>query len=620
LEIAEGFERRQVLARIAAVESRSEHPIAREQSIAYVNVAGILELVRPQIEPANPQAWPTIEKLGLTHVTALHALTGYDEEGCASFLHVVTKDASRPGLLGLKPHAPLEAADLAPIPQDALLALAASIDAAELFDRGKQLAEKLEPRAGEHLERALWEIETKLGVDVRNDVLASLDDAWVVYLPGGDLMTAWLNSAAAVRVKDAEALRAAMGKLVRAAREELARQSGPASIVETDLDGRTMYSLQFNEPAPVSPSWCVGDGWLVMGLTPMAARAALERGAENSLAQSERVAAALDAEGGVAALAYQDTPRLVRSIYPWIGMGLQMASGELRKQGVNFSITTLPTEEVVVKHLRPSIATLAHREDGFHFTSHGSLPGGGNLAAAAPIGAGLLIPAVAGARAAAMRSQDMNDMRQIALAMHNYHDVHNSFPTDVYSEDGKPLLSWRVELLPYMEQQGLYERFKLDEPWDSEHNRKLLAQIPEAFLSSAGGEPGKTRYQGLKGEKTIFRGAKGVAVREITDGTSNTLMFVQTDPAKAVEWTRPADINFDAKKPLAGLDSSQGAFLAAFCDGSVQYLSMAPGDEALKRLAIRDDGETIDRTALPGPAAPNLPHSNSSDAVPEPEK
>src|SRR5207253_5726964 len=84
------------------------------------------------------------------------------------------------------------------------------------------------------------------------------------------------------------------------------------------------------------------------------------------------------------------------------------------------------------------------------------------------------------------REELTNNLKQIAIAFHNYASAHRDhFPAAaIYSKDGKPLLSWRVALLPYLEQDNLYKQFKLDEPWDSEHNKKLIARMPKVFASS----------------------------------------------------------------------------------------------------------------------------------------
>lgn len=577
-------------------EIRREHPIERELSLGYLNVAGILERVRPFAEAEDPKAWPAVETLGLTHIKAVHGVSGYDDAACKSIGHIVT-DGERPGLLGLLPYEPLERSDLQPIPKDALFALAMSINAREMWDHGVELGRQLEPQAKDDAEKAMWELETELGVNVRDDILGSLDDAWTFHVPGGELMLSWLNTTAAVRVKDADRLGQAIEKLVDAAQAEMARHPDEGSISESKLGEHTMYTFQLPGPAPISPSWCVGDGWLVLSLSPAAVRTALEQQEEDSLAAADGVSEALADEGGVSALAYQDTPQLVRSVYPWLQMGIQMAAGELRKNGVEIDPTILPSREVILKHLKPGVATLSHSSDGFHFTSRHSLPGGGNLAAAAPMGAALLLPAVQSARHAAESAQSMNNMKQIALAMHMYHDAHKKFPTDIYSEDGKPLLSWRVQLLPYLEQNALYEQLKLDEPWDSEHNSRITSTVLELFNSPGSPPSANTRYLALKGPETVFPGEKAIMWKQITDGLSNTIAFVEAAPERAAPWAKPADVKFSAKKPRRGLPSPDGSFLAAFCDGSIHKIAPVVDAEAVKAMATYAGGEAVDAAA-----------------------
>jgi hypothetical protein len=579
-------------------EVRAEHPMTRELTIGYLNVEEILSLAKPFIERDDPKAWPSIEKLGLLHVRSLHGLSGYDEVGCTSVGHIAT-DGEHTGLLAFLPNKPLDADDLQVVPKDALLALVVNLDPAAVFDEAIKLAGAFDEHVPEHVEKGLWEVETKVGIDLRQDVLGALGDAWAVYLPSGDLMTSWLNAGAAIQVKDAEAVEKCVDKLVDLANAELARQGNHAKIARSEEDGRTIFTVQTAEPIPVTPSWCVGEKWIAFGLNPQTVRSTLEREAEDSLAENPAAAEALSA--GPASLAYQDTPQLVRSIYPWIQIGVQMGVGELRKQGIEVDASAMPSLEAIVKHLRPGVSTLRETGDGFLFESHGSVPGNGNAAAAAPIAVALLLPAVQAARDAARSAQDMNNMRMTTLAVFNFLDANGAFPTDVYDEDGKPLLSWRVRLLPYLEQQSLYDQFHLDEPWDSEHNRPLVDAMPP-FYASTHGEPtpGKTRLLVFRGEHTAFPGEEAVKIAAITDGTSNTLMFVQANPESAVEWTRPADVQYNEAKPFAGVESPRRQFLAAFCDGSVRRLSLNMGEEAMKGLVTRDGEEVVDYEVIYG--------------------
>jgi hypothetical protein len=209
----------------------------------------------------------------------------------------------------------------------------------------------------------------------------------------------------------------------------------------------------------------------------------------------------------------------------------------------------------------------------------------------------LLATVAVGARKPAQRSQCANNLKQLALAMYNFHDAYGSFPPSAsYDGKSKKLLSWRVHLLPFVEAQALYEQFHLDEPWDSEHNKKLIPKMPPVFAcpSAKTREKGMTTYLAPLGEKTIFSGKAGVALKEITDGTSNTIMLVDVAPDRAVIWTKPDDLEVDFDNPLKGLETHHdGGFQSAFCDGAVRFISPSIGPEKLRLLLMRNDGKPV---------------------------
>jgi hypothetical protein len=190
-----------------------------------------------------------------------------------------------------------------------------------------------------------------------------------------------------------------------------------------------------------------------------------------------------------------------------------------------------------------------------------------------------------------------NHLKQLGLAMHNYHDVYKHFPPAVIRDpQGRPVLSWRVSLLPFLEQNELYKQFHLDEPWDSEHNKPLIAKLPDVFSpdSSKLREEGKTTLLVPVGKQTVFGPPEGMAIRDITDGTSNTILIVNADWSRAVEWTRPEDLNVDgvdAKRILSGL--RKDGFACAFADGSVRVIRPNFSSELLHALLTRNGGEPI---------------------------
>jgi prepilin-type processing-associated H-X9-DG protein len=217
------------------------------------------------------------------------------------------------------------------------------------------------------------------------------------------------------------------------------------------------------------------------------------------------------------------------------------------------------------------------------------------------IGADKAVALIAGpiqaARQAARRSQGMNNLKQIGLALHNYHDSHGAFPpADSKTKDGKPGLSWRVHILPFIEQQPLYQEFHLDEPWDSEHNKALIEKMPRTYAdpqSAVGGE-GKTVYLAPRGKQTIFPGAEGTRLQDVRDGTSNTIAVVQANDEHAVTWTRPDDWEVGDMPTLDALTGLYpNGFNALFGDGSVKFLKDTIDLMLFKALLTRNGGEVI---------------------------
>jgi hypothetical protein len=207
---------------------------------------------------------------------------------------------------------------------------------------------------------------------------------------------------------------------------------------------------------------------------------------------------------------------------------------------------------------------------------------------------GLLPLISSGTSPPARRAQCVNNLKQIALAMHNYHDAYNAFPPQAVTDaHGKPLLSWRVLLLPFIEEDALYSRFKLDEPWDSPTNLPLLALMPTVYScpSNLTPQPGMTSYEGVVGLHTMFRDdGRTVCLADVTDGTSNTLFFGEA--RNPVPWSAPQDIRYDIAQPQGGFGSLHSCgFNAAFVDGSIRFISLRVNPAVLNSLLTRDGGE-----------------------------
>lgn len=207
----------------------------------------------------------------------------------------------------------------------------------------------------------------------------------------------------------------------------------------------------------------------------------------------------------------------------------------------------------------------------------------------------LLLPAVQAAREAARRNQALSNVKSISLAMHNYYGDHNHFPTHaIYGPEGKPLMSWRVALLPYLGEQRLYDQFHLDEPWDSEHNRSLISQMPSVYndpSSQLSLTDGKSSFLGVVAERFFFTGTSSPRnFQQLADGTSKTLMFVQVNDAEAKTWTQPADWSLNPQM-LGGLHPN--AFIVGFADGSARALPLTLTPETLLKLLTVNGREPI---------------------------
>ncbi len=208
-----------------------------------------------------------------------------------------------------------------------------------------------------------------------------------------------------------------------------------------------------------------------------------------------------------------------------------------------------------------------------------------------------LMPGILAARDASIQQMAaQNKLKQIGLAMFFYMDSHDEqFPTDVRAADGTPLLSWRVELLPYLEQDQIYQQLKRDEPWDSPHNAQVLAQVPDIFVIGKNLGSGKTDVLQPSGNGALGGSEKPVKIGQVVDGMSNTAMAIQVTPDQAVPWAKPADYAFDPKNPAAGLAFNEnGVTRVLFGDASVRDVNKSLTPEQWLVLFTYAGGEVVD--------------------------
>jgi beta-lactamase regulating signal transducer with metallopeptidase domain len=205
-----------------------------------------------------------------------------------------------------------------------------------------------------------------------------------------------------------------------------------------------------------------------------------------------------------------------------------------------------------------------------------------------------IVSALIATRKAADRSQSANNLKQIALAFHMFESANRKFPHSTKSPDPshKHPVSWRVMILPFMEQKALYNLYRFDEPWDGPNNSKLLSMVPIQYRHpEAPAGSTNTPYLAITGEEAMFQPSKETLPSDVRDGLANTIMVVESK--STIPWTKPDDLAYASDKPLpfVGGFFDEG-FHAAFGDGSVRFISKTIAESVLRALMTARGGET----------------------------
>lgn len=209
---------------------------------------------------------------------------------------------------------------------------------------------------------------------------------------------------------------------------------------------------------------------------------------------------------------------------------------------------------------------------------------------------GMAIPALASAQTAALRTQSTNNVKQLMLALHNYHDAYRHLPAAVIvDERSGAKRSWRVELLPFLEEAELYNQYRKDQPWDSQANLRVLRQMPQVFAVAGAKGTQETPYQAIVSENgglTLTKDGRPPKFSDFLDGLSNTAILVET--TQLVPWTKPVDLAVtDATPSLGTSRKADAGIIIGMADGSVRFISNAIDASVWQALITRDGGETV---------------------------
>ena len=580
-------------------------------------------------------------ELGLDSIKRVESRWGIQDKG---LVIAVAVQAPRPrrGILALFDQPPMGPGTTVVAPQGVTSFALLSVDPIRFGDAVVAILKQNDPDTAASIGRFAKKFQDRTGLNLRDDLLGKLGPRMAVMSPGGEggsIFGMWFNPpevGLVAEVKDARRFVTDLDRLMTAANRELKAagalvppQPGVPSQPGTEFaEFRRLKAPELGYILTIPPSVLPTPA----GLRPTL-MVDVERGKialATTLPTARRLLPALAWNGaGVEPGKGRDTVLFVQSdpsgslpellanlpsVAQFIGYAATQPQPGAAGRGLppfrlQLDPDAIPDVEALRPHLFPSKLTVAVDDGSIRLSSYQAFPLPApqlNFGAEVPVLIALLLPAVQAAREAARRAQCTNNLKQIGLAMHNYATTNGGFPAAaIIDKQRKPLLSWRVAILPYLEQQTLYDKFKLDEPWDSPHNKALLKEMPAVYgcpSRNPAGEPGMTAYRAFSGPGAILDPTRPTRLDQVTDGLTNTILVVES--AEAVPWTKPDDLPFGNARglpgnPLFGAGSKHpGGFNALFGDGSVRFVKLTVSPPLFRGLITRAGGEVV------GPAGP----------------
>lgn len=597
---------------------------------------GAMPLPTPPSD-AQPEAVTINDLLELTGLDGLNSVVGRSGFKGRALWSEVNVDAPGPrrGLLSMSEQQTFTLDDLPPMPEGCSGFSATSFDWAQAYDTLLEVAIGAEQMFAAdqqgRVEGTMAMVNERIGFDLKSGLLEPLGNIHTFYVDPSQGFFGF-GVGFAVSVDDREQLNESMNALLQVLLEEAA---GDVAIERVARDDHELVMVQFAEGA-FSPAYCVGEDWLSVGIVPQTVDAFLLREAGELptwQANADVQAALAEVPQEYTAISVtdpRDTYQLLLSAAPFIMGSAKMGLRQVPVLPPDFefpvSMADIPPTELVTRPLFPNVSVAEVDETGMHYVSRVSLAGGGSLGAmdggtavaTTAVAAALLLPAVQQAREAARRTQSRNNLKQIMLALHNYHDVNQSFPEGTHpNEKLKPdeRLSWITNILPYLDQAPLYNDIEFEDGWEDEVNElPLMTVVPMLHNpSNAIGDSdyATTHYVGLAGlgedgpelpvtspKAGVFAYNRATRIRDIRDGTSNTIAISDaTDPGP---WGAGghATIRALTEKPyINGPDGiggpHQGGIQVGMCDGSVRFISENIDDSVLEALITIRGGEAV---------------------------
>jgi len=578
-----------------------------------------------------------LKLIGLNKLEAVVARTGYKGEANWTETEIVGLGRSEGPLMTLD--------DLPPLPSKMNWFMASQCDAVATYDALLALARNAAKVVGgpqqDQAEAMIDSLPDMLGFDPKADLLAHFGDVVCQYDDANGGMFG-MGAALCVELKNPDQMKAFIDEQM--SRLEQAEEDGeyfdwPVYPFRIEKDGQDLIVFDITGDGDQAVQYGavqVVDNWLVVALMPQAVEAFRLRveGKLPSWEPDEEYATALgklpQEFSSISAMNTRDTYQLLLNLgMPFLPMlqSAALSEGLEGDEELPVYIEDFPPPELVTAPLFPNLAVSVCDENGCTMYSRSSTAGlpmfGGNAgmstAAVAGVGVALLLPAVQAARQAARRTQSSNNLKQLGLAMHNYHDVYKHFPSaTIPNEDLEPdeRLSWVVSVLPFIEQAGVYELIDRKLGWNEDGNDDM-AQIQIQTLLDPGmnegdGEYGITHYVAIAGVGEnapeleigqegcgIFGYDRKTRMRDITDGTSNTMMITSASDDHG-PWAQGGNstVRGLTQQPYVygpdGLGGSDGETMQVLmADGSVRTVSKHVDPVVMERLAQMADGQVL---------------------------
>lgn len=207
----------------------------------------------------------------------------------------------------------------------------------------------------------------------------------------------------------------------------------------------------------------------------------------------------------------------------------------------------------------------------------------------------LLLPAVSAARSAARDMQTSNNLKQVGLAIHNYHSVYRQLPAAAGTDAaGNPIWSWRVALLPFVEQNVTWEQWQKDQAWNSQANLPLCLPLPFAYANPKEADPSsdQTHVFAIRHPQSMMSGESTLTFDSVTDGLSNTMLAVYL-PWRTTSWAAPEDISLAELQAEFAKATPAETIQVLFGDGAVLRFSDPLDAETIEAMVTRDGGELV---------------------------